>query len=73
VGERLPAGGVRRGGQVPARGPAAVLVVAAIGVVFLPHLGPAVEAGAVRFQDQAAYNATVLSGAHVAHPAAAAR
>jgi hypothetical protein len=24
----------------------------------------------VRFQDQAAYNATVLSGAHVAHPSA---
>ena len=52
--------------------PAAVLVVAAIGVVFAPHLGPAAEAGAVRFQDQAAYNATVLSGAHVAHPAASA-
>jgi multicomponent Na+:H+ antiporter subunit D len=50
--------------------PAAVLVVAAIGLVFVPHLGPAVEAGAVRFEDQAAYNATVLSGAHVAHPVA---
>ena len=50
--------------------PAAVLVVAAIGVVFAPHLGQAVEAGAMRFQDQAAYNAIVLSGAHVAHPAA---
>jgi multicomponent Na+:H+ antiporter subunit D len=50
--------------------PAAVLVLAAIGIVFAPHLGPAVEAAAVRFQDQAAYNATVLSGAHVAHPAA---
>jgi multicomponent Na+:H+ antiporter subunit D len=50
--------------------PAAVLVVAAIGLVFVPHLGPAVEAGAVRFEDQAAYNATVLSGARVAHPAA---
>jgi multicomponent Na+:H+ antiporter subunit D len=50
--------------------PAAVLVVAAIGLVFVPHLGPAVEAGAVRFEDQAAYNATVLSGRHVAHPAA---
>jgi multicomponent Na+:H+ antiporter subunit D len=50
--------------------PAAVLVVAAIGLVFVPHLGPAVEAGAVRFEDQAAYNATVLSGARVAHPVA---
>jgi multicomponent Na+:H+ antiporter subunit D len=50
--------------------PAAVLVAAAIGIVFAPHLGPAVEAGAVRFQDQPGYNATVLSGAHVAHPVA---
>jgi len=50
--------------------PAAVLVVTAIGIVFAPHLGPAVEAAAVRFQDQAAYDATVLSGGHVAHPAA---
>jgi multicomponent Na+:H+ antiporter subunit D len=50
--------------------PAAVLVVASIGIVFAPHLGAAVEAGAIRFQDQAAYNATVLSGAHVARPVA---
>jgi multicomponent Na+:H+ antiporter subunit D len=50
--------------------PAAVLVVAALGVMFAPRLGPAVEAAAVRFQDQAGYNATVLSGAHVTHPAA---
>lgn len=50
--------------------PAAVLVVAAIGIVFAPRLGPAVEAAAVRFQDQAGYNATVLLGAHVAHPTA---
>jgi multicomponent Na+:H+ antiporter subunit D len=50
--------------------PAAVLAAAAIGIVFAPHLGPAVEAGAVRFQDQPGYNATVLSGAHVAHPVA---
>jgi len=50
--------------------PAAVLVAAAIGIVFAPRLGPAVEAGAVRFQDQPGYNATVLSGAHVAHPVA---
>jgi len=50
--------------------PAAVLVAAALGIVFVPHLGEAVEAAAVRFQDQAGYNATVLSGAHVAHPVA---
>jgi len=50
--------------------PAAVLVAAAVGVVFAPHLGSAVEAAAVRFQDQPAYNAAVLSGAQVAHPAA---
>ena len=49
--------------------PAAVLVLAAIGIAFAPHLGPAVEAGALRFQDQTAYNATVLSGAHVTRPA----
>jgi multicomponent Na+:H+ antiporter subunit D len=50
--------------------PAAVLVVAAIGIAFAPHLGPAVETAAVRFQDQAGYNATVLSGARVTHPSA---
>jgi multicomponent Na+:H+ antiporter subunit D len=49
--------------------PPAVLVVAAIVLALLPHLGPVTEAAAVRFQDQAAYNATVLSGAHVTHPA----
>src|ERR1700684_3376894 len=46
--------------------PAAVLVVAAIGVVFAPHIGTGVEGAAVRFEDQAAYNATVLSGARAA-------
>ena len=50
--------------------PAAVLVVAGLVIGLLPQLGTAVQAAAVRFQDQAAYNATVLSGAHVAHPAA---
>jgi hypothetical protein len=29
-----------------------------------------VQAAAVRFQDQAGYNATVLSGAHITHPVA---
>ena len=50
--------------------PAAVLAVAAVVITLLPHLGPDVQGAAVRFQDQAAYNRTVLSGAHVAHPAA---
>ena len=50
--------------------PAAVLAVAGIVIGSLPHIGPAVQAAAVRFQDQPAYNATVLSGAHVAHPTA---
>ncbi len=46
------------------------LVVLALAVGLLPHIGPVVQAGAVRFQDQAGYAATVLGGAHVAHPAA---
>jgi multicomponent Na+:H+ antiporter subunit D len=50
--------------------PPVVLVVAAIVIAVLPHLGPALQGAAVRFQDQSAYNAAVLSGAHVAHPAA---
>jgi len=50
--------------------PAAALVVAGLVIGLLPHIGAAVQAAAVRFQDQTAYNATVLSGAHVAHPAA---
>jgi multicomponent Na+:H+ antiporter subunit D len=29
-----------------------------------------VQAAAIRFQDQAGYNATVLAGAHIAHPVA---
>jgi multicomponent Na+:H+ antiporter subunit D len=50
--------------------PAAVLAVAALVIGLLPHLGPATQAAAVRFQDQTGYNATVLSGAHVTHPVA---
>jgi multicomponent Na+:H+ antiporter subunit D len=50
--------------------PAAVLAAGAVVVAWLPHLGPAVQAAAVRLQDQAAYNRTVLSGAHIAHPVA---
>jgi multicomponent Na+:H+ antiporter subunit D len=50
--------------------PPAVLVVAAVVLALLPHLGTAVQGAAVRFQDQTGYNATVLSGAHVLHPVA---
>jgi multicomponent Na+:H+ antiporter subunit D len=50
--------------------PAVALVVAGLAVGLLPGVGPAVQAAAVRLEDQAAYNATVLSGAHVAHPSA---
>jgi hypothetical protein len=48
--------------------PPAALVALALIVGLLLHLGALVQDGAVRFQDQAAYNATVLTGAHVAHP-----
>jgi multicomponent Na+:H+ antiporter subunit D len=52
--------------------PPAVLTCAAIavGVLGWTGLGPAVEAAAVRFEDSAAYNATVMQGAHVSHPVA---
>ncbi|HET9893865.1 MAG TPA: proton-conducting transporter membrane subunit [Streptosporangiaceae bacterium] len=48
--------------------PAALLAVAAFAAGLLPRLGPVVQAAAVRFQDQGAYNASVLSGAQIAHP-----
>jgi hypothetical protein len=44
-----------------------VLVTAAAVIGLLPRLGSVAEAAAVRFQDQRAYNATVLHGARVAH------
>jgi multicomponent Na+:H+ antiporter subunit D len=47
--------------------PPAVLVAAAAVIGLMPGLGSVVEAAAVRFQDQHAYNATVLHGASVAH------
>jgi multicomponent Na+:H+ antiporter subunit D len=50
--------------------PPAVLVACAAGIALIPQLGPVVQAAAVRFQDQAGYNATVLNGAHILHPAA---
>ncbi len=50
--------------------PAAALAVTGLVIGLLPGLGPAVQAAAMRFQDQPAYNATVLSGARVARLAA---
>jgi multicomponent Na+:H+ antiporter subunit D len=50
--------------------PAAGLVAAAVAVGLIPQLGQVVQAAAVRFSDQAGYNATVLAGAHIAHPVA---
>ena len=41
---------------------------AALGLI--TQLGPAVQAAAIRLQDQAGYNATVLAGARIVHPVA---
>jgi len=50
--------------------PAAVLALGGLAVGLIPGLGRAVEAAAVRFQDEPGYNATVLHGLHIAHPVA---
>jgi multicomponent Na+:H+ antiporter subunit D len=50
--------------------PAAALLLAALAVGVLPHLGHAAETAAIRFQDQGAYNAAVLSASNVRHPVA---
>ena len=50
--------------------PPALLVAAAIGIGVIGRLGPAVQAAAVRFEDQAAYNAAVLTDTYVTHPVA---
>lgn len=47
-------------------GPAAVLALGSMDVGVSPNLGRAVEAAVVRFQDEPAYNATVLHGIRVA-------
>jgi multicomponent Na+:H+ antiporter subunit D len=47
-----------------------VLAVLAGATGMIPRFAAAIEAAAVRFQDQAAYTATVLDGARVAHPVA---
>jgi multicomponent Na+:H+ antiporter subunit D len=50
--------------------PPAVLVALAAAVGVIPQLGQVIQAAAVRFEDQAGYNATVLAGAHIVHPVA---
>jgi multicomponent Na+:H+ antiporter subunit D len=50
--------------------PPAVLVTAALVLGVVTQLGPVVQGDAIRFEDQAGYNATVLAGAHIAHPVA---
>jgi multicomponent Na+:H+ antiporter subunit D len=50
--------------------PPVLLVAGAAVIGLITRLGPAVQAAAVRFEDQAGYNATVLAGAHILHPAA---
>jgi multicomponent Na+:H+ antiporter subunit D len=48
--------------------PAAALVLAAMSVAFVPHLGHGLQHAAVRFADEAGYERTVLSGAAIARP-----
>jgi multicomponent Na+:H+ antiporter subunit D len=53
--------------------PAGVLVALGLAAgiaAMVPRFAAAVEAAAVRFQDQAGYAATVLNGAHIARPVA---
>jgi multicomponent Na+:H+ antiporter subunit D len=50
--------------------PAAALVALALGVGLVPHLGTSAERAAVRFEDQPAYEASVLYSRTVAHPMA---
>jgi multicomponent Na+:H+ antiporter subunit D len=50
--------------------PPAVLVVCAIAFGLITQLGQVVQTAAIRFEDQPGYNATVLAGAHIAHPVA---
>jgi multicomponent Na+:H+ antiporter subunit D len=50
--------------------PPAILVGAALVIGLVTQLDPVVQADAIRFEDQAGYNATVLAGAHIAHPVA---
>ena len=47
--------------------PPALLVALALAVGLIPQIGSVIQAAAVRFEDQVAYNAVVLSGHAVAH------
>ena len=51
--------------------PATLLAAGGVAIGLLPRLGRLVQSAAVRFEDQTAGAATVLHGAHVAHPVAA--
>jgi multicomponent Na+:H+ antiporter subunit D len=50
--------------------PPTVLVACAAAIALISQLGSMVQEAAIRFEDQAGYNATVLAGAHIAHPVA---
>ena len=50
--------------------PVAVLVLAALALIAVPHLGSQLQAAAAAFQDQSGYNRTVLPGGLAGHPAA---
>jgi multicomponent Na+:H+ antiporter subunit D len=50
--------------------PPTVLVLAALALFAVPHLGLHLQNAAVRFQDQVGYNRAVLSGMAVRHPVA---
>jgi multicomponent Na+:H+ antiporter subunit D len=50
--------------------PPAVLLALAVAVGVIPQLGQVIQAGVVRFEDQAGYTATVLAGARILHPVA---
>jgi multicomponent Na+:H+ antiporter subunit D len=50
--------------------PPVALLVVALAVGLIPQIGSVVQSAAVRFEDQHAYNALVLSGHTVAHVAA---
>ncbi len=50
--------------------PPVLAVIAALALGLVPHLGPTVQAGAVRFEDQSSYHATVIAGATIADPRA---
>jgi multicomponent Na+:H+ antiporter subunit D len=50
--------------------PPTLLVACAAALGLITQLGPAIQAAAIRFEDQAGYSATVLAGARIAHPVA---